>query len=258
MNLALVSFARHQQKKILFFICLWIFSDLQANENVYSDEHSEQITSIRAVYSDYGSVKTESFRPKERGGSTFMGLLGYLMGIAPIGEHEGSNAVRTMYHVFNSANQQIGLVHASSFEIKGTHTKVIAYYDISGKIIDIQVNGLPERIIAKLNQSSALKQFLGTSAKDYENMRLRRRRRQQGRMHTSLKKPSDKEIRPYFNKIFRSLQFNAGFTELSFFIQQFPDGMSFNKTVNEQITAQSHAVGGPELAFRETASTATE
>ncbi len=201
-----------------------------ANRNPYSvDEPIREgvrlqnaTEALRAVFPSMTSIREEVLLPLTNGGTSLTGLVSRLLGEAPSREYEGLRTKRYMYHALENS-KMLGHAHGSSFELNGQVVDVFVFFDRDGIVRQVNANGLPPAVAATLSSGGFLKQFEGRSTEDFEFIRGRRGRvLSKGEMLTQSKRPSG-EARIYFDRILRSVRFNAAFMDVAHFITNHPD-----------------------------------
>jgi len=204
-------------------------------------------------------VKEVIFLPSEQGGSTLMGLVSRLLGEAPNSEFEGMRVRRYFYYLLGKDKKLSGVLHGSAAQTSSGPIDVFVKYAPEGNIQAVQVRDLPKSVEKEFADKQLLAQFVGRSPEDFAVERKGRK----GRVKVipaflrGLKQPSSADSQYFFNKIIRSLRFNASFMDIAYFISQHPDladqpTEGFPEEV--EITTQQ-PTAGPEAYVREKAST---
>lgn len=168
-------------------------------------------------------ISEESLLPQTAGGTTFMGLIGRLLGEGIDRQHEGLKTRRFIYAAERN-NQPMGFAHGARFEWGGRNIDVFVFYTAGASITDLKVINLPERISENFQKNKSLEQFIGQSTHDFEVRRGRRGRIiSRGAFLSNARRPPESDARAYFERVLRSVRFNAAFMDVAMFITQHPD-----------------------------------
>jgi hypothetical protein len=187
-----------------------------------------------------GNVKTvrqSQLLPLNFGGTTFMGLVGRLLGEAPNRHHEGIQTRRNIYfaegELKSSAESEsknvLALAHGSKFDHGRSGSPeevfdVVVFYTPGGTVLKVDVTPLPPSLAEEFKKDNILGQFEGHTTESFEVIRGRRGRLvSKGHFLTKARKPKSAEGRVLFEKILRSIRFNAAFMDVAYFITQHPD-----------------------------------
>ncbi len=198
----------------------------------FSSAHSEEVfkegarlqskDQLREVFPTSTRVEEYTYVPKQWGGISLMGLIGRLLGDRAHSEYESIDTKRYLYRAFKD-NEVLGIAHGSSNDFQSAPFDVFLFYDTQAKIKDVRVEKLPENLINPLNQGGYLKQFIDRDTGDF-SVRIGRRGRVKdwGEFSRSQKRPSESSLRGVWEKIVRSVRYNAAFVEVAYFISQHP------------------------------------
>lgn len=198
--------------------------------------------SVKEIFPEASHIRETSLLPAESGGSSLVGLVARLLGESPNKETEGLNTRRYIYRIY-SGEKQIGVAHGSSVFIDGRPINVFVFYEEEGPIRNVLVENLPEKI--KPQMDAHFKQFLGLSPEDFEVLRGKRGRvKSKGAFFSKVRRPSNSTEALYFDRIARSVRFNASFMDVAHFIIQHSSEDS-----SERIIA-SEPVSGPEAFIK--------
>ena len=158
-----------------------------------------------------------------------MGLVGRLLGEAPNRHHEGIQTRRNMYFAEGENKNVLALAHGSKFEHGRSGTPeevfdVVVFYTPGGTVLKVDVTPLSLSLSEEFKKDNILGQFEGHTTESFEVIRGRRGRLvSKGHFLTKSRKPKSAEGRVLFEKILRSIRFNAAFMDVAYFITQHPD-----------------------------------
>jgi hypothetical protein len=177
---------------------------------------------IREVFTDATKVEEYAYVPKKWGGISLMGLIGRLMGDRANRDYEGIDTRRYLYRAFKE-DDVLGIAHGSTTELQTNPFDVFVYYDSSSKIKDLKLQRLPDDLVGKLKTGGYLQQFVDRETADFSvNIGRKGRVKDWGEFARSQKRPNEGTLKGVWEKIVRSVRFNAAFVEVAYFISQHP------------------------------------
>lgn len=171
------------------------------------------------------SVREQQLLPLNYGGTTFIGLVGRLLGEAINRTHEGIYTRRHVYFAEDEKKNVLGVAHGSRAELVPQNPfDVVVFYSPGGTVLKVEAYPLPEKVKSDFEKENILGQFKGHTTESFEVIRGRRGKLvSKGVFLTKARRPTNSEARAYFEKILRSVRFNAAFMDVAFFITQHPD-----------------------------------
>jgi hypothetical protein len=208
------------------------------SENVRTNEIKEgtRLTSkeqLREVFPDATKIEEYAYVPKQWGGISLMGLISRLMGDRTNKVYEGIDTKRYLYRAFKESDV-LGIAHGSTTEWQSSNPfDVFVYYDATSRIKDVRLQRLPENVVGKLSSGGFLQQFVDRDTNAFSvSLGRRGRVKDWGEFAHTQKRPSESELRTLWEKIVRSVRFNAAFVEVAYFISQHP--MEEGKTASSR------------------------
>lgn len=209
-------------------------------------------TTLETVFGSIDEFRTILINPRDKGGTTFTGLVAHLMGEALNRTHEGYNTEKVIYQAWKGKTP-IGAAMGSRYDAVGNTLEVFVFYNANGTIRDLQVLGLPKAVAARFASRGYLKQFIGRHTEELENRRLRKGRRAVGAFLKTVSHPSEAADRPYFTSVLRSVRFNAAFMDVAYFITKYPNQVSVadNRVPPTPLNLLRQPLSGPEAYLRE-------
>jgi hypothetical protein len=178
---------------------------------------------LKMLFPESTTQKEIDFLPLTYGGTTFIGLLTRLFGEGVDRSREGLKTRRYIYQALKG-DEPVGVAHGSDFILGSNKVDVFVFYTAGGTIKEVRVNGLPSSVEDTLKKGGFLTQFIGHTTAEFEIIRGKRGRiRSRGAFLSLVKKPTDAQSRPYFEKLYRSVRYNCAFMDVAFFITRHPD-----------------------------------
>ena len=117
--------------------------------------------------------------------------------------------------------------------------------DVDGTVRDLKVVGLPDPQLKALNDGKYLEQFKGHATEDFEvTIGKKGRIKSRGIFYSHVRYPGPTPLRKTFERIVRSMRYNASFMDVAFFITQHPD------LAAEDRLAKIEPVSGPEAFIK--------
>lgn len=197
---------------------------------------------VKEIFPNASHVRESSLLPSESGGNSLVQLVARLLGEAPLRETEGLNTRRYIYHIY-AGKEHIGVAHGAMTVIEGRPINSFVFYEDEGAIRKVLVENLPEKLHSQMQKHLA--QFAGLMPEDFEILRGKRGRvKSRGSFFTRVQRPANPTEAQYFEKIARSVRFNAAFMDVAHFIIQYSSEDS-----SERIIA-SEPVSGPEAFIK--------
>jgi hypothetical protein len=177
---------------------------------------------LKEIFPDATRIEEYTYVPKQWGGISLMGLIGRLMGDRAHKEYEGIDTKRYLYRAFKESDV-LGIGHGSTIDYQASPFDVFVFYDTQTKIKDVRLEKIPTDVVSKLTDGGYLKQFVDRETADFSvNLGRKGRVKDWGEFARAQKRPSEGSLRGYWEKIVRSVRFNAAFVEVAYFISQHP------------------------------------
>jgi hypothetical protein len=176
---------------------------------------------LRRVYPQASKIEEYSFVPAQWGGISLMGLIGRLVGdrASPF---ENINTRRYLYRAYKGKNV-LGVTHGSSTLSDAGPIDLFVYYNADSSVRDVRLDRAPTGVVSQLAEGGYLKQFLNRPTDDFTvTIGKRGRVTNWGNFSREARRPKEKELASYFDRIVRSMRFNAAFVEVAYFIGQHP------------------------------------
>jgi hypothetical protein len=179
---------------------------------------------LRRVYPSATRFEEYSFVPHQWGGISLMGLIGRLVGDRAHAPFESINTRRYIYRAYKG-DEVLGVSHGSSILAKNDPMDLFVFYSPDSSIKDVRLDRAPSSVLTQLHEGGYLQQFLNRPAEDF-TVTIGRRGRvtNWGTFAKEARRPREKELSTYFDRIVRSMRFNAAFVEIAYFIGQHPQG----------------------------------
>jgi len=211
-------------KKLLFIVSVGssVLSVFAAESTDPGTRLPNYKTELRRVYPDASKIEEYSFVPAQWGGISLMGLIGRLVGERAATPFETINTRRYLYRAYKDENV-LGVTHGSS-TLSGTGPiDLFVYYNPDSSVRDVRIDRAPTNVVEQLSEGGYLKQFINRPAQDF-TVTIGRRGRvtDWGDFSRQARRPKDKALAQYFDRIVRSMRFNAAFVEVAYFIGQHP------------------------------------
>lgn len=180
---------------------------------------------LKRVYPLSTRVEEYSFVPVKWGGISLMGLIGRLVGDRAH-TFESMNTRRYIYRAYQDTNV-IGISHGSSIETQPNQPiDLFVFYNTDSSIRDVRLDRAPTSVYDSLQQGGYLQQFLNRPTEDFTvTIGKRGVVKDWGAFSKQARRPKDKTLATYFDKILRSMRFNAAVVEVTYFIGQHPQGL---------------------------------
>lgn len=178
---------------------------------------------LRRVYPKATRVEEYSFVPVKWGGISLMGLIGRLVG-SRAEPFESINTRRFIYRAYQG-DKVVGISHGSSIatNIPNEEMDLYVYYNPDTSVRDVRVDRVPASVIDNLSKGGYLQQFLNRPTEDFTVTIGRRGRvHDWGAFSKEARRPKEKSLAGYFDKILRSMRYNAAVVEVAYFIGQHP------------------------------------
>jgi hypothetical protein len=183
---------------------------------------------LRRVYPQSTRVEEYSFVPVKWGGISLMGLISRLVGDRPQ-PFESMHTRRYIYRAYQG-DEVIGISHGSSIQTPNNQPMdLFVFYNTDTSVRDVRVDRAPSNVIEELSKGGYLKQFLNRPTEDFTvTIGKRGRVKNWGNFAREAKRPQDKALAEYFDKIVRSMRYNAALVEVAYFIGQHPQTTQAN------------------------------
>jgi hypothetical protein len=177
---------------------------------------------LRRVYPQASKIEEYSFIPNQWGGISLMGLIGRLVGDRAAAPFETINTRRYIYRAYKGTDV-LGVTHGSSTQSSAGPIDLFVYYNPDSSVRDVRIDRAPSSVVSQLSTGGYLQQFINRPAEDF-TVTIGRRGRvvDWGNFQRQARRPKEKELANYFDRIVRSMRFNAAFVEVAYFIGQHP------------------------------------
>ncbi len=177
---------------------------------------------LRKVYPDASKFEEYSFIPTQWGGISLMGLIGRLVGERAHDPFEGINTRRYLYRAYKG-NDVLGVTHGSSTLSDVGPIDLFVYYNTDSSVRDVRIDRAPSSVVSQLASGGYLQQFINRPAEDFTvTIGKKGRVTDWGNFQRQARRPKDKDLASFFDRIVRSMRFNAAFVEVAYFIGQHP------------------------------------
>ncbi|MEO5667964.1 MAG: hypothetical protein ABIR96_07895 [Bdellovibrionota bacterium] len=206
---------------VITFVCSLGLSAFAAEETSPGTRLANYETELRRVYPQASKIEEYSFVPNQWGGISLMGLIGRLVGDRAT-PFETINTRRYLYRAYKG-DDVLGVTHGSSTLSSSGPIDLFVYYNADSSIRDVRLDRAPTDVATQLASGGYLKQFINRPAEDFTvTIGKRGRVTDWGAFSRQAQRPKDKELAGYFDRIVRTMRFNAAFVEVAYFIGQHP------------------------------------
>jgi preprotein translocase subunit Sss1 len=210
-------------KKLLTTVCLGTLSvcAFAADQTSQGTRLANYEKELRRVYPEASKIEEYSFVPAQWGGISLMGLIGRLVGdrASPF---ETINTRRYLYRAYKG-DDVLGVTHGSSTQSDVGPMDLYVYYNSDSSVRDVRLDRAPTAVVQQLSEGGYLKQFINRPAEDFTvTIGKKGRVKDWGNFSREARRPKDKELSGYFDRIVRSMRFNAAFVEVAYFVGQHP------------------------------------